>query len=110
MVLVQLLLLSSILSHVAGGLAPNRREKAEATIGSPSLYQSPRFRWWWPGGWIDTDEVTSEITSIINAGFGGGEIGNVQDSITVPSDPKIHGWAQERWNKGIAAAYTQSNK
>ncbi|CAG9996931.1 unnamed protein product [Clonostachys byssicola] len=98
------------LGHLSSGLTTGRRDNAAATLGKPSIYQCPRFRWWWPGGWIEPEEVTEEIQSIINSGFGGGEIGDVRDSITQPSDPKIYGWAQERWNKGLLAAYTQSNK
>lgn len=96
--------------HLSNGLTTSRRHNTEATLGKLTLYQCPRFRWWWPGGWIEPEEVTEEIQSIINSGFGGGEIGDVRDSINEPSDPKIYGWAQERWNKGILAAYTQSNK
>ncbi|CAG9947659.1 unnamed protein product [Clonostachys rosea f. rosea IK726] len=98
------------LGHLSTGLTTGRRDNAGATFGKPTLYQCPRFRWWWPGGWIEPEEVVKEIQSIINSGFGGGEIGDVRDSITQPSDPKIYGWAQEPWNKGILAAYTQSNK
>ncbi|VUC32724.1 unnamed protein product [Clonostachys rosea] len=96
--------------RLSNGFTNGRRDNADASLGKPTLYQCPRFRWWWPGGWIEPEEVTEEIQSIINSGFGGGEIGDVRDSITEPSDPKIYGWAQERWNKGISAAYTQSNK
>lgn len=79
-------------------------------INEPCLYQSPRFRWWWPGGWIKPKQVTSEIKSILDAGFGGAEIGDVRDSLTEPSDPKVYGWGQDRWNNGVAAAYKQSNR
>lgn len=80
------------------------------TVGAPSLYQSPRFRWWWPGGWIEPDEVRSEITAIIDAGFGGAEIGDVEDSVKVEIDPQVYGWAQSRWNAGVAAACEQADR
>ncbi|KAK2595735.1 hypothetical protein N8I77_013760 [Diaporthe amygdali] len=51
--------------------------------------QSPRFRWWWPGGWIEPHEVQSEIVAMIDAGFGGAEIGDVEDSIKVQMDPQV---------------------
>lgn len=78
---------------------------ASGHVGQPSLYQSPRFRWWWPGGWADADEVRAEITDIIDAGFGGGEIGDVEDSVKVALDPKIYGWGQDRWNSAVLSAY-----
>lgn len=76
----------------------------------PSTYDAPRFRWWWPGGWIEPDVVESEIQSIASAGFGGGEIGDVEDSIKVSMDPKIYGWARDRWNAGVLAAYKSAQK
>lgn len=79
-------------------------------VPRPSLYQSPRFRWWWPGGWIAPDEVVHEITSIIEAGFGGGEISDVEDSVKVQLDPKIYGWGQDRWNQGVLSAYRQGDQ
>ncbi|ETS75576.1 hypothetical protein PFICI_12520 [Pestalotiopsis fici W106-1] len=80
------------------------------SIDIPSLYESPRFRWWWPGGWIDADEVADEITAIVNAGFGGGEIADVQDSVKVDLDPAVYGWGQERWNAAVLKAYEKGNE
>lgn len=86
------------------------RGEDAGTVGAPSLYQSPRFRWWWPGGWIEPDEVRSEMTAMIDAGFGGAEIGDVEDSIKVQLDPQVYGWAQSRWNEGVAAACEQADR
>lgn len=79
-------------------------------IDTPSLYESPRFRWWWPGGWIDADEVVDEIASIVSAGFGGGEIGDVQDSVKADLDPAVYGWGQDRWNAAVLKAYEKGNE
>ncbi|KAL4967875.1 uncharacterized protein BDV14DRAFT_197518 [Aspergillus stella-maris] len=65
---------------------------------------APRFRYWWPGGWIDPGVVRSEVEAIALAGFGGAEIGDVRDSISEGMDPEMYGWAQERWNAGVLAA------
>ncbi|PYI36062.1 hypothetical protein BP00DRAFT_308050, partial [Aspergillus indologenus CBS 114.80] len=70
----------------------------------------PRFRWWWPGGWVEPDVVKNEMQSIAAAGFGGGEISDVQDSIKVSMDPRIYGWARERWNAGVLAAYKTAQR
>lgn len=95
---------AGVLSHISP------RDTDTGAVGAPSLYQSPRFRWWWPGGWIEPDEVQSEITAIIDAGFGGAEIGDVEDSIKVEMDPQVYGWAQSRWNTGVAAACEQADR
>ncbi|KAI4594019.1 hypothetical protein KJ359_008808 [Pestalotiopsis sp. 9143b] len=71
---------------------------------------SPRFRWWWPGGWIDPDEVVDEITAIVGSGFGGGEIGDVEDSVKADLDPAVYGWGQERWNTAVLKAYEKGNE
>lgn len=101
------------LSHLALSAVAALAEESDAsfigTVGTPSSYQSPRFRWWWPGGWIDPDEVASEITAILEAGFGGGEIGDVEDSIKVALDPDVYGWGQARWNAGVLSAYETAN-
>jgi hypothetical protein len=85
----------------------------DASIGQlslPTTYDAPRFRWWWPGGWIEPDVVESELQSIASSGFGGGEISDVEDSIKASMDPKIYGWARDRWNAGVLAAYKTAQK
>lgn len=103
-----------LLLHSATGavshLKPGDRDAGAGAIGAPSPYQSPRFRWWWPGGWIEPHEVQSEIVAMIDAGFGGAEIGDVEDSIKVQMDPQVYGWAQSRWNAGVAAACEQADR
>lgn len=76
----------------------------------PSTYDAPRFRWWWPGGWVEPEVVKDELQSIALAGFGGGEIGDVEDSIKVSMNPKTYGWARPRWNAGVVAAYEMAKK
>ncbi|KAL4797547.1 hypothetical protein BDV19DRAFT_387350 [Aspergillus venezuelensis] len=71
---------------------------------------APRFRYWWPGGWIDPGVVRDEVKAIALAGFGGAEIGDVRDSISEAMNPAIYGWAQERWNAGVLAAYEAANE
>ncbi|KAI8315087.1 hypothetical protein K4K61_002768 [Colletotrichum sp. SAR11_59] len=77
-------------------------------VSEPSTYQRARFRWWWPGGWIEPDQVSAEITSIADAGFGGGEIGDVRDSVKGAMDPAVYGWGEQRWNNGVLTAYEQA--
>lgn len=103
-----------VLSALAGLVLPvvaqSGGDDQTGSIGTPSLYESPRFRWWWPGGWIDADEVADEITATVGAGFGGGEIGDVEDSVKADLDPAIYGWGQERWNTAVLKAYEKGNQ
>lgn len=50
------------------------------------------------------------MTAIIDAGFGGAEIGDVEDSVKVEIDTQVYGWAQSRWNAGVAAACEQADR
>lgn len=103
-----------VLSALAGLVPPVAAQgSGDDQIGSldtPSLYESPRFRWWWPGGWIDAEEVVDEITAIVGAGFGGGEIVDVEDSVKADLDPAVYGWGQERWNTAVLKAYEKGNE
>jgi hypothetical protein len=99
-----LLVAASIIASSGCGMG------SAANIGTPSLYQSPRMRWWWPGGWVDQDEIARELTEMASAGFGGGEIGDVWNSVTAPLDPTIYGWSGDRWNDGILSAFKTGNE
>jgi len=70
----------------------------------PATALRPRFRWWWPGGYINPDQVEKEIHAMADAGFGGFEIADVRDGISVPMDPKVYGWGGERWRAGVERA------
>ncbi|KAE9580138.1 hypothetical protein CGMCC3_g3845 [Colletotrichum fructicola] len=91
-------------------LAPHVLAGHAGQVSDPSAYQRARFRWWWPGGWIEPDQVAAEITSIADAGFGGGEIGDVRDSVKGAMDPAVYGWGEERWNDGVLNAYEHAAK
>ncbi|KAH8645475.1 hypothetical protein BX600DRAFT_519487 [Xylariales sp. PMI_506] len=100
---------------MARGILPPAAENRRATtswgtLEAPSRYQSPRLRYWWPNGWIDPDEVTTQIEALYDAGFGGAEIADVCNSVNVPMDPAIYGWAQDAWNEGMLTAYDVGNK
>ena len=102
-----LLILCNALQPLTHYVAADR----EGRLPEPTSYQSPRFRWWWPGGWIDPVEVSAELAAIIDAGFGGAEISDVQDTIKDKNlDPKIYGWAQARWNAGVLSAYQEAQR
>ncbi|KUN76360.1 glycosyl hydrolase [Streptomyces griseoruber] len=66
----------------------------------------PRFRWWWPDGLVDPDEIAREVDAIADAGFGGAEIAAVHHSVKDKSvlDTAHHGWASRPWREGVEAA------
>lgn len=102
--------LSILVSLVLPVAAKGSGDDQTGRLDTSSLYESPRFRWWWPGGWIDPDEVVDEITAIVGSGFGGGEIGDVEDSVKADLDPAVYGWGQERWNTAVLKAYEKGNE
>jgi hypothetical protein len=78
------------------------------TFAVPETRQRPRFRWWWPGAWVEPGEVKREVDAMADAGFGGFEIADVRDSIRVPMDPRVYGWGSPRWNANVQAALEQA--
>ncbi|GAB7110383.1 glycosyl hydrolase [Streptomyces phaeofaciens JCM 4814] len=72
----------------------------------PTAARRPKFRWWWPDGLVDPDEIAREIDSIADAGFGGAEIAAVHHSVKDKSvlDTAHHGWGSRPWRDGVEAA------
>ncbi|GAA4823684.1 glycosyl hydrolase [Streptomyces ziwulingensis] len=77
-----------------------------AWFAEPPRSVRPKFRWWWPDGLVDPDEIAREIDQIADAGFGGVEIAAVHHSISDKSvlDPAGHGWGSRPWRDGVEAA------
>ncbi|WP_406099164.1 glycosyl hydrolase [Streptomyces canus] len=75
-------------------------------FAAPARSVRPRFRWWWPDGLVDPDEIAREIDQIAAAGFGGVEIAAVHHSIKDKSvlDTAHHGWGSRPWRDGVEAA------
>ncbi|GGM15306.1 hypothetical protein GCM10010129_69380 [Streptomyces fumigatiscleroticus] len=84
-----------------GGHAPDA-----AWFAEPPRSVRPRFRWWWPDGLVEPDEIAREIDQIADAGFGGVEIAAVHHSIADKSvlDTAGHGWGSRPWRDGVEAA------
>lgn len=75
-----------------------------AAFGLPPVRQRAMFRWWWPGGYITPEEIEREVNAMADAGFGGFEIADVRDGLSVPMDPKLYGWGTARWVAGVERA------
>ncbi|QIY75684.1 glycosyl hydrolase [Streptomyces sp. RLB1-33] len=79
-------------------------------FATPGRAVRPKFRWWWPDGLVQPDEIRREIDQIADAGFGGAEIAAVHHSVTDPSvlDTARHGWGSAAWVAGVEAALGQA--
>jgi hypothetical protein len=73
-------------------------------FGTPNMAARPMFRWWWPHGLVDHEQIKLEIDQMIEVGFGGAEIEDVHHSITGSLDPAGHGWGTNAWKEAIAVA------
>ncbi|MET7597129.1 glycosyl hydrolase [Streptomyces sp. NPDC005481] len=76
----------------------------------PGRAVAPKFRWWWPDGLVQPDEIRREIDQIADAGFGGAEIAAVHHSVSDTSvlDTERHGWGGAAWVAGVEAALSQA--
>ncbi|TPD60620.1 hypothetical protein FIV46_07785 [Emcibacter nanhaiensis] len=81
----------------------NGASPVSSVKGMP-VFQRPRLRWWWPGGYIEPSQIEKEVRQMAAAGFGGFEIADVRDGVTVSMDPEIYGWGSPRWIAGVEQA------
>ncbi|MCL8025478.1 glycosyl hydrolase [Nocardioides bruguierae] len=76
---------------------------------APGLATAAGFRWWWPHGLVDADEISREVSRVAAAGFGVLEIADVTHSLNardVDVDLDQHGWGGPTWKAGLVAALT----
>lgn len=71
---------------------------------APTAATAPRFRWWWPNGQVDLDEIAAEVQQAARAGFGGLEISDVHHSVTGGLDLDTYGWGGEHWVAAVERA------
>ncbi|MFJ9720686.1 glycosyl hydrolase [Streptomyces sp. NPDC101213] len=90
----------------AGGGAAAEAAPGADWFAKPPRSVRPRFRWWWPDGLVDPDEIAREVDQIADAGFGGMEIAAVHHSVKDKSvlDTVRHGWGGGAWRDGVEAA------
>ncbi|NYI12192.1 hypothetical protein BKA05_003707 [Nocardioides marinus] len=73
----------------------------------PGLDSAAGFRWWWPHGRVDPDEVAREVDQVADAGFGVLEVADVTHSLRargISFDLATHGWGTPAWVAGVKAA------
>lgn len=77
---------------------------------APTAATAPRFRWWWPNGQVDLDEIAAEVGRAADAGFGGLEISNVHHSVTSGLDVVNYGWGGTHWAAAMETALTAAQR
>jgi hypothetical protein len=69
------------------------------------------FRWWWPHGLVDPEEIRREVDQVADAGFGVLEIADVTHSLkarNIEIDLAGHGWGTASWVAGVRAALSRA--
>ncbi|MFJ8941469.1 glycosyl hydrolase [Streptomyces sp. NPDC102365] len=109
---------AGVLDRAAPGSASAATQAATAgatgssapRFADPGRAVRPKFRWWWPDGLVQPDEIRREIDQIADAGFGGAEIAAVHHSVSDTSslDTARHGWGTAAWVAGVEAALSQA--
>ena len=94
-----------------GGRVPAAQPAGALTgVTVPSAGTAPRFRWWWPNGQVDLDEIAAEVKTAADAGFGGLEISNVHHSVKSGLDVVDYGWGGTRWAAAMETALTAAQE
>ncbi|SKC67846.1 glycosyl hydrolase [Okibacterium fritillariae] len=82
-----------------------------ASFATPPASVAPKFRWWWPNGEVEIDEIVREVNQVADAGFGGLEIADVHHSVPKNLlDVKNFGWGSPRWLAAVEAALVAAEK
>ncbi|GHF33535.1 hypothetical protein FHX82_005293 [Amycolatopsis bartoniae] len=94
---------ASAVNWVPPALASPARPFAQQ-FARPDASTAAKFRWWWPHGLVDLDEIAREVDQIADAGFGGVEIQDVHHSVRTVMDPEGHGWGTPAWLAAVETA------
>ncbi|HYU05088.1 MAG TPA: glycosyl hydrolase [Jatrophihabitantaceae bacterium] len=102
----------------AGAMLPWQGRAAAETIGAPWAHLpdfaspparfAPKFRWWWPNGEVDLDEIAREVDAVADAGCGGLEVADVHHSGLLTLDIERFGWGSPQWVAALDRALTQA--
>ena len=92
-----------MVSTAAGGSGPG-----PAGFGAPPRSAAAKFRWWWPNGQVDLDQIAREVDAVADAGFGGLEVADVHHSGIVDLDVEHFGWGSPHWIAALERALTQA--
>ena len=78
---------------------------------NPELKYHPYFRWWWPDGRVEADEIVREMRMLKGVGIGGVEINTIQfpslgDPMGYPAKP----WLSDEWIDMLKVALDEGKK
>src|SRR3989454_3716766 len=76
----------------------------------PPASTAPKFRWWWPNGQVDVDEIAREVNAVADAHCGGLEVSDVHHSGLVELDVEQYGWGSPRWLDALETALSQAQR
>ncbi|NYJ03236.1 hypothetical protein HNR19_003934 [Nocardioides thalensis] len=77
----------------------------------PGTGSAAGFRWWWPHGLVDPEQVAREVDQVADAGFGVLEVAVVTHSLRargIEIDVAQHGWGGPTWVAGVKAALARA--
>ena len=80
-------------------------------FAQPGPSTAAGFRWWWPHGLVDPDEIRREVDQVADAGFGVLEIADVTHSLkarNIEIDLASDGWGTASWVAGVRAALSRA--
>ena len=90
---------------------PGGQWRGVAAFARPPASVAPRFRWWWPNGQVDPDEIAREVDQVADAGFGGLEVADVHHSVAAGLlDVQNYGWGSPHWVTAANRALTQAKR
>ncbi|KTR86541.1 glycosyl hydrolase [Leucobacter chromiiresistens] len=99
------------LSASPASAVPLARAEATAAAGTaldgftrPAVATAPRFRWWWPNGQVDLEQIAAEVRTAARSGFGGLEISDVHHSVKSGLDIEEFGWGGAHWVAAVETA------
>src|SRR4051794_31486494 len=95
-------------THAAGAPTagdPYAPELAATTFADPPMVVRQKYRWWWPGAYLDDQEIQDELKDIADHGGGGVEVAY----FTPPgggSNPNLrtYGWGEKEFAKKLNVA------
>lgn len=79
-------------------------------FANPPRSVGPKFRWWWPNGQVDPDEIAREIDEAAAIGASGMEVSDIHGSGLLTLDDVHYGWGSPTWVTALTRALTEAER
>ena len=79
-------------------------------FAKPPRSVGPKFRWWWPNGQVDPDEIAREIDDAAAIGASGMELSDIHASGLLTLDNVHYGWGSAPWVTALTRALTEAER